>query len=109
SRPASAGPSPRTLASVTAGTHPPLQPVGRRIGEARMAVAGRIQIEQRRAVIRAVELVRYGLINRHGHRSGGRVAFVAAVDRDGLASHTLSRVGVNVRGWLGEAIVVRTF
>src|SRR5262249_12932044 len=58
-----------------------------RIADAAVAEAVDFEVEQRGAVIRAVEGVSHGLIDRHGHRLGRGLDLVAAVNGDGLASH----------------------
>ena len=61
-----------------------------RIADAAVAKAFDLEIEQRRAVVGAVERVGDGLIDRDRDRLGGRLDVVAAVDGDGLASHAVT-------------------
>src|SRR5204863_5849873 len=63
---------------------------GRRIADARVAIALDLEVEQRRAMVGAVEGIGDGLIDRHGDRLGRRVDLVAAVNGDGLAFHTFT-------------------
>ena len=65
----------------------PLEDVGRRIGDARVAKALGFEIEQRRAVIGAVELIGDVLIDRHRDRLGRWIALKTAVDGNRLAAH----------------------
>ena len=50
-----------------------------RIGDARVDVAERLQIEQARRVVGRIEHVRRGLVDRHRARAGGRVGNLAGV------------------------------
>ena len=61
-----------------------LQHVLRRIHDARVDVARHLQVEQVGAVLRIVERVGDGLIDRHRDRLGGRVRGIAAVNGDRL-------------------------
>ena len=67
----------------------------RRIADAAVAMAFDFKIEQRGAVIGAVELVGDGLIDRHRHRFGGRVEIVAAVNGQCLVLHASRRLSEN--------------
>ena len=67
---------------------PALQHVGGGVADARVAIALRLQIEEGRAVVRAVERIGDGLVDRHRDRFGRRIALVPAMDRDGFVSHT---------------------
>ena len=58
-----------------------------RIADAAVAEAVDVEIEQRGAVLGAVELIGHGLIDRHRDGLGGRFDVVAAVDGDRLVSH----------------------
>jgi hypothetical protein len=72
-------------------THnPPLQHIGGGVADAAVAVAVGFEIEQRRAMLRTVECIGDGLIDRD--RDGLRRGFglVAAVNSDGLAFHDLA-------------------
>ena len=60
-----------------------------RIHDAGVDVALDFEIEQVRPVLRIVESVRRGLVDRHGHRLGGGFRFVAAVHGQGFHLHTL--------------------
>ena len=64
-----------------------LEHVGGRVGDARVAIALHLEIEQRGAVLGAVEGVGGGLVDRHGHRLGRRVGVESAVDCDGFPLH----------------------
>ena len=64
-----------------------LQYVGGRIGDAAVAITFDVEIEERRAVVRAVEREGHGLIDRHCHGFRRGVAIVAAVNSDGFALH----------------------
>ena len=67
----------------------------RRIADAAVAMAFDFKVEQRGAVIGAVEFVGDGLIDRHRHRLGGRVGFVAAVNGQCLVLHASRRLSEN--------------
>src|SRR5207248_9881473 len=58
--------------------------------DARIAIAVDLEVEQRRAMIGAVELIRGGLIDRHRHGPRRRVAIVAAMNSNRLASHAVT-------------------
>ena len=72
-----------------------LQHGDRRIADAAVAMAFDFKVEQRGAVIGAVEFVGDGLIDRHRHRFGGRVGFVAAVNGQCLVLHASRRLPEN--------------
>ena len=63
-----------------------------RIADAAVAIAFDFEIEQRGAVIGAVELVGDGLIDRHRDGFGRRVGFVAAVNGQRLVLHASRRL-----------------
>ena len=65
---------------------------GRRIADAAVAIALDLEIEQRGAVIGAVELVGHRLIDRHRDRFGRRVGIVAAVNGHRLVLHASRRL-----------------
>ena len=56
----------------------------------RVAIAIDLEVEQRRAMVGAVEGVGDGLIDRHGDGLGRRIDVVAAVNGDRFASHGLT-------------------
>ncbi|MGY3354738.1 hypothetical protein ACVWZK_001401 [Bradyrhizobium sp. GM0.4] len=58
-----------------------------RIGDAAVAIAFGLEIEERRAVIGAVEGVGCGLVDRHGNRVRGGFGLVAGVNSDRLVAH----------------------
>ncbi|MNZ66269.1 hypothetical protein D3C78_844880 [compost metagenome] len=65
-----------------------------RVHDPRIDVAGHLQVEQVGAVLGVVERVGGGLVDRHGHRPGGRIGAVAGVDGEGFQFHaTLLRMG----------------
>src|SRR5580704_14721341 len=55
------------------------------VADPAVAVALDFQVEQRRAMFRAVERVRNRLIDRNGDRLGRRIGFIATVDGNGFA------------------------
>ena len=65
----------------------PLEHVARRVADSAVAVSFNFEIEQRRAVLGAVERVRDRLVNGHGDGFSRRIDFVATVDGDGLVAH----------------------
>ena len=60
---------------------------GGRIGDPAVAIAFGLEVEQRGAVVGAVERVGHGLVDRNGDRLGGRIGFVAGVDCDRFVAH----------------------
>ena len=74
-----------------------LQHRRRRIGNARVDVAGALQVEQARGVIGIVEHIRGGLVNRHGTRPCDRIGMLPGVQAQSLegrrfrSGHTSSR------------------
>jgi hypothetical protein len=58
-----------------------------RIADAAVAMAVGFEIEQRGAVIGALELVGDGLVDRNRNRPGRRLGLVTAVDRHRVAFH----------------------
>ncbi|MDT4846772.1 hypothetical protein FQZ97_808060 [compost metagenome] len=60
------------------------------VHDAAVDVAGDLEVEQIGAVLRVVERVGHGLVDRHRHRLGGGVGGVAAVHGDGLDFHAVS-------------------
>src|SRR5262249_19158948 len=68
----------------------PIDARRRRVADPRIAKSLGFQIEQRRAMVGAVERVRDRLIDGDGDRLGRRVDFVAAVNRQCLGSHALT-------------------
>jgi hypothetical protein len=67
-----------------------LQHVRGGIADAAVAIALGLEIEQRRAVLRAVESIGDGLIDRHRDRLRYGVGLVAVMNSDGLAFHDLA-------------------
>ena len=67
-----------------------LQHVGGGVADAAVAVALGFEIEQRRAMLRTVEGIGDGLIDRNRHGLGRGFGLVAAVNSDGLAFHDLA-------------------
>ena len=67
----------------------PLQHRVRRVADPAVTKALDFEIEQRRAMLGAVECVGDGLIDRHRHGLRGRIDLVTAVNCDGLAAHLL--------------------
>ena len=61
-----------------------------RVHDAGVDVALDLEVEQVRPVLRIVESVRRGLVDRHGHRLGGGFRFVAAVHGQGFHLHVVS-------------------
>jgi len=57
------------------------------IGDAAVAIAFGFQIEQRGAMVGAVELIGRGLIDRHRDGVGRRVRVEAGMDRDRFRAH----------------------
>src|SRR6185437_16764180 len=66
---------------------PALEYLGRRVADACVAVTLGLEVEQRGAMLCAVELVGHGLVNRHRGRPRGGIAMIAAVDGDGFVAH----------------------
>ena len=64
-----------------------LQHVVGRVHDPRIDVARHLEVEQVGAVLGVVEGERGGLVNRHGHRLGGRVGAVTGVDGQGFQFH----------------------
>lgn len=58
-----------------------------RIGDAAVTKTFGLEIEERRAVIGAVEGIGCGLVNRHGNRVRGRLGLVTGVNSDRLVAH----------------------
>ena len=58
-----------------------------RIGDPAVAVALRFEIEQRGAMIGAVECVSHRLVDRNGDRLGCRIGFIAGMNGDRLVTH----------------------
>ena len=75
-----------------------LQHDGGRVADAAVAVALDFEVEQRGAMVGAVERIGDGLIDRHGHGPGGRVGVVSAVDGDRLSLHRLTCIGLTAMG-----------
>jgi hypothetical protein len=67
-----------------------LEHVGGRVHDARVDVARHREVEQVRAVLRAVELVGHRLVDRRRDRVRGRVTGVAGVDQNGFVTHLLA-------------------
>ncbi|MCY1535099.1 hypothetical protein D9M68_704900 [compost metagenome] len=78
--------------------HALLQHVLRRVVDAGVDVARHFQVEQVRAVLRAVEGVGHGLVDRRRNRAGGRVGRVAGVDRQGFEFPVLRHATAFQRG-----------
>ena len=68
-----------------------LKDILRRVHDARIDISGHLQVEEVGTVLRVVEGIGGGLVNRHRHRFGGRFGAVAAVDGDGFQFHFLLR------------------
>src|SRR5262249_45592185 len=83
--------------------HAPLEHRDRRIVDAAVTEAFGLKVEQRGGVLRTVELVGCGLIDRHRHRLGGWLDVVARMNRNGLAFHALN-VGLGLRVVIGFRI-----
>ena len=67
--------------------HAPFEDVRRGVAYPRIAVARYLEIEQGRAVLGAVELVRCRLIDRHRRGLRRGIHYVAALNRDRLSAH----------------------
>ena len=65
----------------------PLQHRGGRIADAAIAVAFGLEIEQRGAVIGAVELIGDGLVDRNRDGASWSARLITAMNRDRVASH----------------------
>ena len=63
---------------------PLLQHRRRRIGNARVDVAGAFQVEQTRGVIGIIEHIRSGLIDRHGARTRNRIGVLPGMQAQGF-------------------------
>ena len=72
--------------------HPALQHIDRRVGDAGVAVALGLEVEQRGAVRGAVEGIGNRLVDRYGDRFGGRIAVEAPVQGNGLRPHVSPRI-----------------
>ena len=71
----------------------------RRVGDARIDVAGAFEVEQRGGVIGVLEHVRGGLVDRHGARAGRRIGVLAGVQAQRLEGGRFrSRHAVILRG-----------
>jgi hypothetical protein len=73
--------------------HALFQHVGGRVHDARVDVAGDLEVEQVGAVPRVVEGVGCGLVDRHRDGLGGRVGTVAAMHGDGFDFHDRASSG----------------
>ena len=60
-----------------------------RIHDPGVDVARDLEVEQVGAVLRAVERIRHGLVDRHGDGLGGRIGRITAMDCDGFELHLL--------------------
>ncbi len=60
---------------------------GRRVGDAAVAIALGLEVEQGGAVIGAVEGIGSGLVDRNGDGPGGRIRLVAGMNCDRLVAH----------------------
>src|SRR5436190_41104 len=67
-----------------------------RVGDAAVAIAFDFEIEQRGAVIGAVERIGYRLIDRHGDGLGRWIGLVAGVDSERLTAHDLTRRSIQM-------------
>ena len=87
---------------------PLFQHVGRGVHDARVDVARHLQVEQVGAVLRVVEGIGDGLVDRHRHRPGGWFGRVAGVDGEGFEAHRGLPVGLgrwgdgSSREWVGS-------
>ena len=70
-------------------SHTLFQHAGGRIGDPRVAIAFGLEIEQRGAVVGAVERIGCGLIDRHRNGVSGGFGLVAGVDSERLVAHEL--------------------
>ena len=75
------------------GGQPLLEHVLGRIHDAAVDVAGHLEIEQVGPVLRAVEGVRHGLVQRYGYGFGDRIRGISAMDGDGVEAPMISRAG----------------
>jgi len=67
-----------------------LENFDRRIADPTVAEPVNLEVEQGGAVFGGIKGVRNGLVDRNRDRMGSRVVLVTAVNRDGLASHSIS-------------------
>ncbi|CAM4172240.1 hypothetical protein ACAN107058_23330 [Paracidovorax anthurii] len=74
-----------------------------RVHDARVDVAGHLQVEQVRPVLGAVEGIGDGLVDGHGHGAGRGVRRLAGVDGEGLDLHGLVAFRNGSGGWCGRA------
>lgn len=72
-----------------------------RIGDAAVTISLGLEIEQRRAMIGAVEGIGCCLVDRHGHRVRGGFGFVAGVNSDRLVAHRPPPRGAGRTYWPG--------
>lgn len=63
------------------------QHVGGGVHDARVDVAGHLEVEQVGAMLGTVEGIGHGLVDGHGGRLGGGVGRVAGVDGQGFDAH----------------------
>ena len=65
-----------------------------RIHDAGVDIAGHLEVEQVRTVLRAVERVCNGLVERYRHGLGGRIRRIPAMDRDGVEAPMIAWAGL---------------
>ncbi len=90
---------------------PFLQHAGRRIGDARVDVAGAFQVEQSGGMIGIVEHVRCRLIDRYRTRARDRIGMLAGMQAQSLESWRLRRGHaflVNIKACNGAPLPART-
>ena len=85
----------------------PFEHRDRRIADPAVAIALGFEIEQRGAVIGAVELVGHGLIDRHRDGFGRRIGFVAAVNGQCFVFHASRRLSENTADSRPIAFLIR--
>jgi hypothetical protein len=75
------------IASQLEGRHAMLQNSSRGVSQPAVDVARHFEVEERRAVVRAIEFVSNRLVDRNRDRFRRRVRIVTGMDRDGLVAH----------------------
>src|SRR5262249_36490699 len=76
------------------GRDPLIQHVDGGVVDPAVTEAVSFEIEQGGAVRGRIESVRYGLVDRYRYRMSRGIGLITAVNRDGLASHRLSCMGI---------------